>query len=104
MFGGLRKLTLPNYRALMIAAVLAFVSSQLLVAGHQAQYGDEPHEHLGQTCVLSLAAPGGDKVVGASTFALTVLFAAWLIAPVLQQKAIVVVKRYSSGPRGPPSR
>ena len=90
-------------RAALVAALLAFAISQILIVAHGAKYGDGPHEHMGQTCVLSLAAPGGDKFVAAASFvfaAALVLLGFSLQATQLERARIPV---RAARPRGPPS-
>lgn len=89
--------------AILIAAVVAFALSQLFAAVHASKYGDGPHEHNGKACVLSLAAPGGDKAVANTAAALIAVLAVWRISGAVAQteRARLVVR--AARPRGPPS-
>ena len=90
-------------RVALVAAVLALAFSQILLGAHAAKYGDEPHEHFGQACVLSLAAPGGDKLVGAASFVLAASIALCGLAVIAHQKDPARVKVRAARPRGPPN-
>ena len=61
-------------RAALVAAALAFTCAQFLTVGHAVQYGDEPHDHAGQVCVLSLASSGVDKLLGATAIVFAAVF------------------------------
>lgn len=89
--------------AALIAAVFALLASQALISAHAAKYGDGPHQHDGQVCVLSLAAPGGDKAIAATAFALTVILAVWRAGPFAAQTERAALKVRAARPRGPPS-
>lgn len=89
--------------AALIAAVAAFALSQILVSAHVAKYGDGPHEHGGQVCVLSLAAPQVDKAVASTAVVVVLSIAVWRTADQLTQseRALLVIR--AAQPRGPPS-
>lgn len=89
---------------MLIAAAAAFAFSQILLSAHAAKYGDGQHDHGGQACVLSLAAPGGDKAIAAAT-AMVALFAGLWVAglgPAQTERAAISIR--ASRPRGPPSQ
>lgn len=90
--------------AMLIAAVAAFAFSQILISVHAAQFGDGPHDHGGQACVLSLAAPGGDKAIAAAAAILAVFAGIWFagLGPSQTERAAIAIR--SARPRGPPSR
>jgi len=90
-------------RAAFIAAALAFAFSQILIIGHAAKYGDGPHEHGGQVCVLSLAAPAADKFVAAAAFVFVGVVAVWRVANLAAQTQLARVAVRAARPRGPPS-
>ncbi|WP_425408646.1 hypothetical protein [Hyphococcus sp.] len=89
--------------AALIAAVAAFALSQILVSSHAAKYGDGPHDHGGQLCVLSLAAPQSDKAVSTAAVAIVMAIAVWRAADQVTQteRALLVIR--AAQPRGPPS-
>ncbi len=94
-----------NKGAALIVAVAIFTLVQIFVSVHAAKYGDGPHDHFGQACVLSLAAPGGDKFVASAAF----VFAAaaltmWRVRFAAPQTAPALVRIRASHPRGPPNR
>lgn len=92
-------------RAALIAAVVAFALTQILTSFHAAKYGDSTHEHFGQACVLSLAAPGGEKLVATAglVFAAAVLML-WRVCFVTARRAPALVRIHSTQPRAPPNR
>ena len=90
-------------RALLIAAALSLVASQILIASHAAHDGHDPHDHYGQSCVLCLAAPGGDKIIAAAAFAFVTIIAFWRIAAGASQTERARIAVRAAKPRGPPS-
>ena len=92
-----------NNRAALFAALIAFAFSQILIVAHAAKYGDSPHDHFGQTCVLSLAAPGGDKYIAATTFVFAVLVSTWGVVTQSKQMERARIRVRAAHPRGPPS-
>ncbi|WP_104830878.1 hypothetical protein [Hyphococcus luteus] len=88
--------------AALIAAVIAFLASQTLIDAHAAKYGDGPHKHDGQVCVLSLVAHHDGKAIGTSAFVLAVFVAVWRAgAPVAQTERAAIAVRAAHA-RGPP--
>lgn len=94
---------LLNSRAALFAALFAFAVSQILIGAHSAKYGDDPHEHFGQACVLALAAPAGDKFVSAASFVFAALVSTWVIATQSKQMERARIRVRAARPRGPPS-
>lgn len=92
-----------RFGAALLAAVACFAVSQILIAAHAAKYGDGPHKHNGQACVLCLAAHGGQKAVESAAFLFIAIVAVWRVADQIAQteRACVVVR--AAKPRGPPS-
>lgn len=90
-------------RAALIAAALAFALAQIMIVAHAAKYGDGPHEHNGQVCVLSLAAPGGDKTIAAAVFVFVGIAAVWRVADQIAQSELARIAVRAAKPRGPPS-
>ena len=90
-------------RVALLAAVLALAFSQILLGAHAAKYGDDPHDHFGQACVLSLAAPGGDKAVGAASFVLLASITLFGLVLFAHQKEPARVKIRAARSRGPPN-
>lgn len=90
-------------RAALIAAALAFALSQIMIVAHAAKYGDGPHEHSGQACVLSLAAPGGDKTIATAVFLFVGIVAVWRAADQVAQTELARMGVRAARPRGPPS-
>ncbi len=89
--------------AALVAAVAAFFVSQVVIAAHTAKYGDGPHEHGGQVCVLSMVAPQTDKAVGAAAVVLLMVMTVWRAADQITQteRALLVIR--AARPRGPPT-
>jgi hypothetical protein len=90
--------------AALIAAVVAFALSQILVSAHAAKYGDGPHEHGGQVCVLSLAAPQVDKAVATAAVIVMLSVTVWRAADQVTQSERALLTIRAARPRGPPSR
>ena len=86
------------------AVALLFVLSQVVISAHAAKYGDSPHEHGGQTCVLSLVSPGGDKFVTSAAVALAVVFFFWRVSNHIAQTERARIAVRAARPRGPPNR
>lgn len=86
-----------------MAALFAFALSQILISVHAAKYGDGPHEHFGQACVLSLAAPAGDKFIAATTSVFAVLVSTWGVVTQSKQMERARIRVRAARPRGPPS-
>ena len=89
---------------MLIAVVSAFLLSQILSAVHSSKYGDGPHQHDGQACVLTLVKSGDDKAVPASAFVLFVAFTIWRAADQITQTERALVAIRAARPRGPPSK
>ncbi len=89
--------------AALVAASFVFALVQSVAAAHAVKFGTAPHTHQGQVCVLSLAAPGGDKAAAPSPFVLFVAlaFTALIAPPSRTAPATKPVPRPVS--RGPPS-
>ncbi|MHA7871965.1 MAG: hypothetical protein ACX939_06425 [Hyphococcus sp.] len=90
--------------AILAAALAAVVFSQIVTASHAAKYGDGPHEHGGQVCVLSLTAPAADKLLSGTVLALVVSVVIWRVAnhAAETERSHVLVR--AARPRGPPYR
>lgn len=93
-----------RWTAMLIAVVSAFLLSQLLSAAHSSKYGDGPHQHDGQACVLTLVKAGDDKAVSTASFMLFVAFAIWRAADQITQTERALVAIRAARPRGPPSK
>jgi len=101
---GLRHKALKNRTvAVLIAALAAFAFSQILIAGHTAKYGEGPHKHDGQVCVLSLAHHAGDKMLPAAAFVFAVFVAVWRAGGLAAQTERAAIAVRAAHPRGPPS-
>ena len=87
----------------MLAAVV-FVIAQLMLSAHAAKYGDGPHDHGGQACVLSLAAPSGDKFIASATIFVAAVFMLWRVSNHIAQTERAHILVRASHPRGPPNR
>lgn len=89
--------------AFLVAVVSLFAVSQILTTAHAAKFGDGPHEHGGQVCVLSLVAPNLDKAFAAAAVLFVVANSVWRAADQLTQseRALLVIR--AAQPRGPPS-
>ncbi len=92
-----------NSRAALVAALFAFACSQMLIGAHAAKYGDGPHQHFGQACVLALAAPAGDKFIAAASFGFAVLVSTWGVVTGSKQMERARISVRAARPRGPPS-
>lgn len=87
----------------MLAAA-GFVIAQIFVVAHAAKYGDGPHEHGGQTCVLSLAVPAGDKFIASATIFIAAVFMLWRVSNHVAQPERAHILVRASHPRAPPNR
>lgn len=87
-----------------LLAVLIFVVAQIFMAVHTSKYGDGPHEHGGQVCVLSLAASSGDKVIASATIFVAAIFMFWRVSNHIAQTERAHILVRASRPRGPPNR
>ena len=88
---------------MLVAALAAFAFSQIVISVHAAKYGDGPHKHDGQVCVLSLAAPSGEKAISNTVFALVVVIAVWRAGPLFMQTERAAIAVRAANARGPPS-
>ncbi len=93
-----------NLPSILIAVVAIFAFSQLVTSIHAAKYGDGPHEHGGQVCVLSLAAPDGDNFIPSAAFVLIVVFSFWRASNGFAQTERAHILVRAASPRGPPNR
>jgi len=100
---GFLKLCRSRAGAAIIAAVIALLASQVIISAHAAKYGDGPHKHDGQVCVLSLAAHGGEKAIANAAFALVVIVAVWRAGAQAAQTERAAIAVRAARPRGPPS-
>lgn len=85
----------------LLAAVL--VSAQGLIVQHGAKFGDSPHDHNGQACIVSVLAKQGEHATSASALALAAIPCAWGLFAPPSQRAQASVLILSAPPRGPPS-
>lgn len=100
---GLLKICRSRGGAALVAAVIALIVSQALVATHAAKYGEGPHKHDGRVCVLSLATHNADKAVAATSFVLMVVVAVWRSDAFVAQSERAAIAVSAAHPRGPPS-
>ncbi len=95
----------PTLRAAFIVAVAAFVLAQIFASYHSTKYGDSPHEHFGQACVLSLAASGSDKLVASAGFVfVAAALTLWRVCFATPRRAPALVRIRSAHSRDPPNR
>ncbi|MEM8770766.1 MAG: hypothetical protein AAGD92_03850 [Pseudomonadota bacterium] len=94
---------LTRTRLALLAAAAAFFSLQVITAAHAAEYGDEPHEHAGQACILSFASIGDDKWAPASAFLFVGLLIIWRRSESFARSEIAHAPIRAAAPRGPPS-
>ena len=59
---------------LLVALAAILLAAQGLVAVHAAKFGDKPHDHHGQPCVISLAGEHNDKAIANGTAAIVAVF------------------------------
>ncbi len=91
--------------AIMIIAVAAFSLAQIFGSIHDAKFGDAPHDHLGQACVLSLAASGGDELLPISAFVVVAMaLMMWRMAFASPQAALTIARIHALRSRAPPSQ
>ncbi|WDI31205.1 hypothetical protein PUV54_14735 [Hyphococcus flavus] len=90
--------------AVLVAAVAVFALSQILVSAHASAYGDGPHDHGGQVCVLSLVAPHVDKAIATAAVAVLLSLTVWRAADQITQSEHALQTIRAARPRGPPSR
>ena len=89
--------------ATLFAVMTAFAVSQILLSAHAATYGDGHHDHGGQACVLTLAAPGGEKLLETAAVSLVVVFALWRLSNQVAQTERAQILVRAARPRAPPS-
>lgn len=89
--------------AALLAAVFAVLVSQILITTHAVQYGDEPHEHDGQVCVLSIAASDSGKLLFSVGVVLFVALRVWRASSQITQTERALIAIRAARPRGPPS-
>ena len=99
-----------NYRHSNVAAVSLAVSvallllSQIFAGVHATEFGDNPHEHAGQTCFLSVIG-NGEKAIAANAPIFAAAIFSWLFliefrgSDALFQRAVVAKRS-----RAPPVR
>ncbi len=89
--------------AALFAAVIVLAASQIVIAAHTAKYGEGPHKHDGQVCVLSIASHGGVKAIPAAAYVLAVTLVVWRAGsfPAQTERAAIAIR--AAKPRGPPS-
>lgn len=93
-----------RWTALLIAVVAAFVFSQFLTSVHASKYGDGPHKHDGQVCVLSFVTHSADKVIPTSAFVFVMALTIWRAADQITQTEHALVAIRAARPRGPPAQ
>jgi|GEM_PF-2595870 len=105
MQGLLRRLNSHNRLPAIFAVVAGlFIVSQTITATHNAAYGDEPHDHNGVACVVSLSAKDADNVLAAGGAAMIVVFAVWRAAAIAAQSERAALAIRGANPRGPPAQ
>ncbi len=87
----------------LLAAAFIVALSQIVIVAHVAKYGDGPHEHDGQACVLSLAAHSADKFIATAAFGFMAIIAMWRVSGQFAQTERARLAVRASHPRGPPS-
>ncbi len=102
MTTGFLKICRSRAAAALIAAVIALLASQVLITAHAAKYGDGPHKHDGQVCVLSLAGHSSEKAIASTAFALVVV-SVWRAGALVAQTERAAIAVRAARPRGPPS-
>ncbi len=100
---GFLKICRSRAGAALIAAVIALLASQVIISAHAAKYGDGPHEHDGQVCVLSHITHSGEKAIANAAFALIVVVAVWRAGAQVAQTERAAIAVRAAQPRGPPS-
>ena len=88
---------------MLFAAALIVALSQILIVAHATKYGEGPHDHDGQACVLSLAAPPVDKFIATAAFGFMAIVAMWRVAGSVAQTERARLAVRAARPRGPPT-
>lgn len=88
---------------MLFAAALIVALSQILIVVHATKYGEGPHDHDGQACVLSLAAPSVDKFIATAAFGFMAIVAMWRVAGSVAQTERARLAVRAARPRGPPA-
>lgn len=93
-----------SHRRASLFAVLAVVllAAQSLIVFHAAKYGDEPHDHHGQPCVVSVVSHDGDKGIAAAAMLVAAVIITWRVAGVAAQTERARIAVRAARPRGPP--
>ena len=92
-----------RWSAAFLVAASLFVVAQILAVSHAAKYGDGPHDHGGQPCVIALAAPGAEKAVSTAAIVFAAAVLGWRIALFTPVVSALPAPVHSARPRGPPA-
>lgn len=95
----------PTDRRMAIFAVLAmaFVTAQSFGALHAAKFGDDPHDHNGAPCIVSVYSKSGDKFLTAATVAFIAVIITWRASAAVAQTERARIGVRAARPRGPPT-
>lgn len=92
-----------GFVAVLTTVIVLFLGAQILTSAHAAKYGDGPHDHGGQVCVLSLASVGGEKFLTAGVIAVVLALASFSLSQTMHWTQPVRIRVSARRPRGPPS-
>lgn len=87
---------------LLVAIAAVLLTAQGLSGIHAAKFGDKPHDHHGQPCVVSVISEQGDKTIAAAAFIFAVLFVSWATPKPAQLVSVSRDKEALRQPRAPP--
>lgn len=102
-FNRLKKFRLSRTELFALLA-LVFLAAQSLATFHAAKYGDDPHDHNGQPCVMSIVSQQGDKFVAAGALIIAAVIITWRAAGAAAQTERARISVRAARPRGPPNQ
>ncbi|MEO1251138.1 MAG: hypothetical protein AAFW81_02180 [Pseudomonadota bacterium] len=92
-------------RAILFVLLAGFViAAQSVIVAHAATYGDGPHDHHGNPCVVSVLTQAGENFTAGAAVVVIAVFAAWRRAPHQSQTQRAAIAVRAANPRGPPLR
>jgi len=89
-------------KPLLILLFVGFISAQLMVATHIAQYGVGDHEHDGKICQIHLQREQGQTAALDSFTLTTNAFNFVYLVPIAQQQITLIKPHTIAAPRAPP--
>ena len=89
--------------AIFAVLAMAFVAAQSFGALHAAKFGDEPHDHNGAPCIVSVYSKSGDKFLTAEAAVFIAVIVTWRAGAAVAQTERASLAVRAARPRGPPT-